>query len=169
MATNTDRIVREWLDAERAGRTDAADVLFRSAAGALPPLDPPAGFENAVMARLSDVWPEPDIWTLWWVRGAVAVCVLLVGLGGAALPSQVWLGAVLTSIRGIAVGLAQASAALLAWVSGALALWAGLGDAAIVVGRQVAGPASLVLLGLNFAIAAAALFALRRLMPLQEN
>lgn len=169
MATNSHRIVREWLDAERAGQTDAADVLFRSAAGALPPLSPPAGFADAVIARLSAAWPQPDIWTLWWVRGAVAVCVLLVGVAGGALPPHVWLGGALAAIRGVAVGLAQVSAALHAWVSGALALWAGLGDAAIVVGRQVAGPASLVLLGLNFAIAAAALFALRRLMPLQEN
>ena len=56
-----------------------------------------------------------------------------------------------------------------AWVGSALALWAGLARAALAIGRLLAGPGPVLLLTLNLTVAAAALLALRRLMPLQEN
>jgi hypothetical protein len=69
----------------------------------------------------------------------------------------------------VAWGLGQLSAGVRAWVGSALALWAGLAQAASAVGRLMAGPGLLMLLALNFAVAVAAFCALRRLMPLQEN
>ena len=169
MATNAHRIVSEWLDAERAGQGDAADRTFRYVAGALQYLEPPAGFADAVIARMGALRTVPDLWMRWWVRTAVAACVLSAGAVGAFLPIDGWFGAMLQSLRFVAVAVGQIGAGAYAWVAGALAVWSGLAHAAVVLGRQLAGPQSLVILGLNFAIAAGALVALRRLVPFQEN
>jgi hypothetical protein len=92
-----------------------------------------------------------------------------VGVVAVSLPAGAWFGGLLTSVRGVAWGIGQVSTAVHAWVGSALTLWAGLAQAAIVVGRLMTGPGPLMLLALNFAVAGAALHALRRLMPLQEN
>ncbi len=169
MATNAHRVVREWLAAERAGRAEDADRSFRTVAGALPRLGPPARFTDAVMARVGAMRAAPDPWSHWWVRAAVATCVLSAGGAGISLSPQGWFMAILTSLRTVALGVGDLSSALQAWVAGAVALWMGLAHAAVVVGRQIAGPAPLLILLLNFAMAAGALAALRRLMPSQEN
>jgi hypothetical protein len=169
MATNAHRDVREWLDAELAGRAEDADRRFRAVAGSLPRLDPPARFADAVMARVGAMRAVPDLWARWWVRAAVAACVLSAGGAGLSLSPQGWFMAILASLRAVALGFGDLSSALHAWVTGAVALWAGLAHAAVVVGRQIAGPAPLLILLVNFAMAAGALAALSRLMPSQEN
>ena len=169
MATNAHRDVRDWLDAELAGRTEDADRSFRAVAGALPRLDPPTRFADAVMARVGAMRAVPDMWARWWVRAAVAASVLSAGGAGLSLSPHGWFMAIVASLRTVALGLGDLSAALQAWVAGALALWAGLAHAGVVAGRQLAGPAPLLILLVNFAMAAGAFAALRRLMPSQEN
>ena len=63
----------------------------------------------------------------------------------------------------------DASAAAWAWVAGALAVWSGLGRAAAIVGRQMAGPGPVFFLALQFVLAAGAFAALRRLTAGQEH
>jgi hypothetical protein len=169
MSTNQRLRVREWIEAERLGRTEEADLHFRLVAGILPALAPPPGFAAAVLARLRPGRSGADVWDRWWMRAVVAVCVLSAGAAGALLPLRGWIDAGLTSFHAVAWGLGQAAAGLQVWVASALVLWSGLAHAAAVVGRHLAGPAPLTVLGFNLIIAAGALVALRRLMPLQEN
>jgi hypothetical protein len=169
MAKNPHHTVREWLDAERAGHTEEADRRFREVAAALPRLQPSAGFADAVIARAGLALPRPDLWASWWIRGAIATAMLSVGVLAVSLSAAAWFDALLASVQHVAWGLGQLSAGVRAWVGSALTVWAGLAQAASVVGRLMAGPGPLVLLALNFAVAVAAFCALRRLMPLQEN
>jgi hypothetical protein len=169
MPTNQRQRTEEWIEAERAGRAEEAARRFRLVAEALPALAPSPGFAAAVLARLSVVRAPGDLWSRWWTRAAVAACVLSAGSASALLPLHGWMSALLASLRAVAWGVDQAAAGAYAWVSGALALWNGLAQAATVVGRHLAGPAPLAVLGLNLVVAAAALAALGRLMPLQEK
>ena len=129
----------------------------------------PAGFADAVIARIGAARPAADAYSKRWVRVAVAASVALVGGVAALVPWHVWVEALLASVQAVAVGVGQVIVGGRAWVSGGLALWSGLADAAAVVGRLLLGPVPIGLLALNLAVAVCAFGALRRLMALQEN
>jgi hypothetical protein len=169
MAHDPRDIVREWLEAEDAGKTDVADRAFRLVASGLPRLRPAAGFADAVLARISPPAAVPDIWASWWLRGMVGAALLSVGVLVVSLTGGAWLTAVLASVRTVAWGLGQAGTVMVAWIASALTAWAGLAHAAVVLGRLLAGPGAMLVLMLNLTVAAAALVALRRLIPMQEN
>jgi hypothetical protein len=169
MTTHEDRQIREWLEAEAAGRADEADLCFRSVSRGLARSAVPAAFADAVMARLGAVRAVQDAYSKRWVRAAVAASVLLVGGVAALVPVPVWWEALLVSVQAVAVGLGRIMIGGQAWAASGLALWGGLADAAAVVGRQLIGPVPLVLLLVNLAVALCAFGALRRLMALQEN
>jgi hypothetical protein len=169
MTTDERRLIGEWIEAERSGRADEADLRFRMVAGTLAPLGLPHGFAGAVAARVRAGRPVTDLRAGWWMRAAVAVSVLAAGTAGVSIPLHGWIGAAFGSLDAVAWGVSQTAAGASAWVSSALTLWGGLGEAASVIGHHLVGPAPLAVLGLNFAVAAGALVALRRLVPLQEN
>lgn len=169
MAQHPPTIVRDWLEAEQAGRTDAADQVFRLVAAGLPRLRPPAGFADAVLVRIGATQPVPDIWASWWLRAAVGAAMLSVGVLVVSLTAGAWVSAILGSVHAVAWGLGHAGTAIAAWVGSALVAWSGLAHAAVVLGRLLAGPGAILMLMLNLTVAAAALLALRRLIPLQEN
>jgi len=169
MVTERDARAAEWLNAERAGRVDDADERFRSVARVLDRFEMPRGFAAAVAARVAEARRVPDVWSAWWTRAAIAASVLSAGAAAAALPAQGWFRAGLASLQSVALGLGDASAAAWAWIAGALAVWSGLGRAAAVVGRQMAGPEPVFFLALQFVLAAGAFAALRRLTAGQEH
>jgi hypothetical protein len=169
MTTDAHREVREWLEAEAAGRADEADLRFRSVGRGLKRHGVPAGFADAVLARLGRARVIPDAYSKRWVRAAVAASVLLVGGAAALVPWHVWMDALLTSVQVVAVGISRVVIGGQAWVAGSLALWGGLAEAATVVGRQLSRPVPVGLLALNLAVALCALGALHRLMAVQEN
>ena len=169
MTTHEEREIREWLEAEAAGRADEADRHFRAASRGLERMAVPAGFADAVIARLGAARAVEDAYSKRWVRVAVAASVALVGGAAALVPLHVWVEALLASVQAVAVGVSRVIIGGQAWVAGGLALWGGLADAGTVVGRQLLGPVPLGLLALNLAVALCALAALRRLMALQEN
>jgi hypothetical protein len=169
MRTHADREVRDWLDAEAAGRADEADVRFRTVSRRLEPVAVPVGFADAVMARLGAARAVRDAYSGHWARAAVAASLLLVGGVAAVVPLNVWVVALLTAVQAVAVGFGRVFIAGRAWLSSGVALWGGLADAASVIGRQLLGPVPLGLLALNLAIALCAFTVLRRLMALQEN
>ena len=169
MTTHVDSEVREWLEAEAAGRTDEADRRFRPISSALERSAVPAGFAGAVIARLSAARAVGDAYANRWVRAAVAASVALVGGVAALVPLHVWAEAFLASVQAVAVGVGRFIVGGQAWVTGGFAVWSGLANAAAVVGRQLLGPIPIGLLALNLAVALCAFAALRRLMALQEN
>ena len=169
MTAEVDREIREWLEAEAAGRADEADLRFRSVSRVVDRPAVPAGFTDAVLARLSAARVARDAYAPRWVRAAVAASVVLVGGVAALVPLHVWMDALLGAVQAVAVGMGRVIIGGRAWVDGGLALWAGLADAASVIGKQLMGPVPLGLLALNLAVALCAFGVLRRLMALQEN
>ena len=169
MTRNVDGEIREWLEAEAAERAEEADLRFRALSRGLERPLVPAGFADAVMARIGVARAAADAYSKRWVRVAVAASVALVGGVAALVPWHVWMGAVLASVEAVAVSVGRVIIGGRAWVSGALALWSGLADAAAVVGRLLLGPVPIGLLALNLAVALCAFGALRRLMAPQEN
>ena len=169
MAHDPRAIVREWLEAEDDARTDAADRAFRVVAAGLPRYQPPAGFADAVLARMAAPATVLDLWASWWLRGIVGAALLSVGVLVVSMTGDAWLSAVLGSVRIVAWGLGHAGTAVSVWVGSVLTAWAGLAHAATVLGRLLAGPGAVLAMTLNLTVAAAALMALRRLIPIQEN
>jgi hypothetical protein len=169
MTTEMRREIREWLEAEEAGRADEADLRFRAISRGMNRPGAPKGFADAVIARLGATRVVRDAYSRRWVRVAVAASVTLVGGVAALVPWHVWVDGLLASLQGVAWGFSRVIVGGRAWVAGGLALWSGLAEAAAVIGRQLLGPIPLGLLALNLAIALCALGALRRLMALQEN
>ncbi len=170
MAHDPRLAVRDWLEAELAGQPDAADRAFARAAHVLPRLQPSARFADAVLVRLG-VRPEPppDLWAAWWLRGLIGAALVPVGVLVVSLSGGAWITAVTASVQAVAWYLGHAGTAVSAWVGSALTAWAGVAHAAVVLGRLLSGPGAILMLMLNLTVAAAALVALRRLVPLQEN
>jgi hypothetical protein len=169
MAHDPRHAVREWLEAEHAGQPDAADRAFARAAAVLPRLQPSARFADAVLARLGASATAPDPWASWWLRGLIGAALVSVGVLVVSLSGGGWISAVLASVHSVAWGLGHAGTAVSAWVGSALTAWAGVAHAAVVLGRLLSGPGAILMLILNLTVAAAALTALRRLVPMQEN
>jgi len=169
MTMHADQRIRDWLEAEAAGRTDDADARFRAVSRDLGSPAVPAGFADAVLARIGAARVARDAYSKRWVRAAVAASVVLVGGVAALVPLHVWMGALLASVQAVALGVSHVIIGGRAWAAGGMALWGGLADAAAVIGRQLLGPVPVGLLALNLAVALCAFGALRRLMALQEN
>jgi hypothetical protein len=169
MTRGVDEDVRGWLEAELAGQAEEADVRFRTVGRRLERAAVPAGFADAVMARVAAAHAVRDAYAKRWVRAAVGAALVLVGGVAALVPLSVWAGGLLTSVQVVAVGVSRVLIAGRAWASGGIALWTGLADAAAVIGRQLLGPLPMGLLAVNLAIALCAFAALRRLMAVQEN
>ncbi|MCX6551702.1 MAG: hypothetical protein NTY02_11990 [Acidobacteria bacterium] len=169
MKTNHRETVRAWLAAERRGQDEEADRQFRRVAAVLPRLRPSAGFADAVLQRAGLAETTPDLWASWWGRLAVASALLSAGSLAVSLTPHGWLTAGLASLRAVAWGVNHGGAAARAWIGGAFTVWAGLAHAAVALGRLLAAPGPMLLLVLNLTVAGAALAALRRLLPLQEN
>ena len=169
MTRNVDSEIREWLEAEAAGRAEEADLRFRAVGRRLERRGIPAGFADAVIARLGVARAARDAYSRRWVRVAVAASVGLVGGAAALVPWHIWFDGLLGSVQLVAWSLGRLGVAGQAWLASGLALWAGLAEAGAVVGRQLAGPVPIGLLALNLAVAMCALGALRRLMAPQEN
>ena len=169
MTKRVDEDVRGWLEAESAGLADEADVRFRAVGRRLERALVPAGFADAVMARIAAAHAVRDAYAKRWVRVAVAAGLVLVGGAAALVPLHVWADGLLASVQVVAVGVSRVLIAGRAWAAGGLALWGGLADAAAVIGRQLLGPLPLGLLAVNLAVALCAFTALRRLMAVQEN
>jgi hypothetical protein len=164
-----DQDVRDWLEAEAAGRAEESDLRFRAVSRVLGPSVVPAGFADAVLARIGAARAVRDAYSRRWVRALVAASIVLVGGVASLVPLHVWADALLGSVQGVAVSVGRVVAGGQAWVAGAIALWGSLADAAAVVGRLLLGPVPIGLLALNLAVALCAFGALRRLMAPQEN
>lgn len=104
MRPTDEEILNRWLAAESEGQEDAAEAELLALFQALPPLAPPAGFADRVLARagragvLANAAPAPQPVARWnpfaarWLQAALALCLLVTG---AALP---WLISLLRSL-----------------------------------------------------------------------
>src|SRR4028118_2063289 len=97
-------LLNRWLTAEHEGQDDAAEAELFALFEALPPLAPPAGFADRVLARAGLVAiptpvpaqvATPARWNPFaarWLQVAMALCLLITG---ASLP---WLTGMLRSL-----------------------------------------------------------------------
>lgn len=145
MRPSDDEILHRWLAAEEDGRDGDAEAALFALFEALPPLAPPAGFADRVLARagLAPI-PAPvpvrrNLFASLWLRALVTLSLLATGL---ALP---WLSGVLRSVAGAVsfpslVDLVRLGiGALIALSQGlvaALAFW----DWLLGIGRALAAP-----------------------------
>jgi hypothetical protein len=146
MRPSDDEILHRWLAAERDDRDEEADTALLALFEALPPLAPPAGFADRVLARVT-LAPRPvpvpvrrSLFASPWLRGLVTLSLLVTGL---ALP---WLSEILRSLASLASTwwspgdvVRLGTGALLAISQGlaaALALWEWL----LGIGRALAVP-----------------------------
>jgi hypothetical protein len=146
MRPSDDEILHRWLAAERDGCDGDAEAALFALVEALPPLAPPAGFADRVLARAalaSMAAPVPvrrNVLASPWLRALVALSLLVTGL---ALP---WLSGILQSLAsrtsilwspGDVVRLGTgALIAISQGVAAALALW----DWLLGIGRALAAP-----------------------------
>ena len=170
MRTEDRHIVRAWLEAERAGRTDEADRRFRHVAVALPRLEPSWWFTGRVMARLGFLrWAGGDVWRSWWLRGMVAASVVTLGAALGTWTARSALFTAVASAETVGWGVSQASVGVGAWARLAFTVWTAVAHAGLVVGRLLASPETAFILMLNLAVAASAAAALQRLLARQEE
>lgn len=99
MRPSHEEILNRWLAAEHEGQDDAAEAELFALFEALPPLAPPAGFADRVLARAGLV-PVPVQIPRWnpfaarWLQVALALCLVITGVS---LP---WLTEMLRSLAG---------------------------------------------------------------------
>lgn len=153
MRPNDDEILSRWLAAEQSGDDEAAEAELLALFQALPPLAPPAGFADRVLVRAGwaerpearAVAPRPVVerWNPFasrWLQGAVALCLLVTGLGlpwltemlrsAASVTSTFWGPADLVRLGTGALG------AVTRGLVAALALW----DWFLEIGRTLTEP-----------------------------
>jgi len=164
-------MVRDWLAAERAGRSEEADRVFSSLAQALPKRRPPGSFAAGVMARVNSAAAQPaGSWWAWWgVRAGVAASVLTLGLVLGSWSARSMFFTAIAAAQSVAWGLDQVVTGSVVWIETGLTLWGSAAHAAVVVGRLLVAPGPAMLVGANLAIAVCAFAALRRLLVSQED
>jgi len=170
MRTEDREIVRHWLAAEHAGRSEEADRVFAAVALALPKRQPSRRFVANVMARVAPGTQSlARWWTSWGVRAGVAASMLTLGVVlGTWSPRSMFFAAVATG-QTVVWGLGQVVTGSVVWIETALTMWGTAAHAAVVVGRLLITPGPAMLVCANLAVAACACAALQRLLPSQED
>ncbi len=154
-----------YLEAERSGRDEEAEVALLALFTALPQLAPPAGFSARVLARLGPLAAVASLTPLGRrslfahraVRWAVAATLLVAGLGFALLAPMLpplaalvgpgkLLGGIFTLVSDLAVRFASG-----------VAFWEQIGALGATLARAASNPTVAALLLFNLILAAAAL------------
>lgn len=143
MRPSDEEILSRWLAAEEDGRDDAAETALAALFEALPPLAPPAGFADRVLARAGLAAPLPERRSLFAVRWLQALAMLPLLIIGLSLP---WLPEILRSLASFAGTLwspgdlvrlgTRTLIAVSQGLASALALW----DWLFRIGRLLAAP-----------------------------
>ncbi|HSK09977.1 MAG TPA: hypothetical protein VK911_10385 [Vicinamibacterales bacterium] len=154
-----------WLDAERAGSPGAADQAFAALIAArVPPLAPPPGFADLVVARAAAASRAKATRHPVGARLAIAAAVILMGLPFAFFAGvDVFdlVAAWATRLVPALVGGFEALRPAFALASSVWAAAAGVGHAVLAVAATGTGPLVLVL---NVLLAAGGFLGLRRLL-----
>lgn len=143
MRPSDEEILNRWLAAEENGRDDAAETALAALFEALPPLAPPAGFADRVLARAGLAVPVPrrrSVFAARWLRALAMLPLLVIGL---ALP---WLSEVLQSLASLVSvlwspgDLVRLGTGSLIAISQALVAALALWDWLLRIGRMLAAP-----------------------------
>lgn len=130
-------ILDRWLNAEQDGHAEEADAALAALFTALPPLQPPAGFADRVMLRaLAEAPARRSFFASLWVRAALILCLLSVGVSVLWLPQTLRAFAGLLSVGGLVRIWTSSVVTACRWLGSALGLW----DFLLTVGRALATP-----------------------------
>ncbi len=158
--------VRNWIEAELAGRQEEADRQFRPVMARLQRLEPPAGFTARALQLALAALParRRNAWTSGWMYAAVGVGLSLAAFEIASLSAPAVLGVGVGLINAIAL----AASTVWVWagtgVTAAWSVWKVLARVGGAVTSTLDGPAAFAFLTTNVLIAAGSLAALRRLL-----
>lgn len=147
---------QRFLDAERDGRSDQADLALGELFRELPRPSPSAGFAVRVMARLARRSPFARPAVRFGLAAALVVAALAAGLAAPVLGAL----AGLVGPAGALHLLIDAATGLVVRIGHGFEVWQTVASAARSLGTAVLHPPVLLLLVLQLAIAAAALRAL---------
>jgi hypothetical protein len=164
MTRNRDELIATWLQAERAGEPEAADLRLSRAMRALGRTPPRPGFADRVLAAAGVVRPAPGLLASRWVRAATVCAIALAGVGPLLLPlgplltqaPSYWARLLAASVGWVASG-ADAARVLL----NALRLIVQVGDA---IQLAAATPPVLAATAVSLVVATGSLAALGRLL-----
>jgi len=133
-------ILDRWLTAEQNDRAEEADAALAALFTALPPLLPPAGFADRVMLRagleMAVAPARRNLFASLWVRGALSLCLLSVGVSVLWLPQMLHAIAGLLSVGGLVRIWTSSVVTACRWLGSVLGLW----DFLLTVGRALATP-----------------------------
>jgi hypothetical protein len=135
-------ILDRWLTAEQNDRAEEADAALVALFTVLPPLLPPAGFADRVMLRAgleTEMAVAParrSLFASLWVRGALTLCLLSIGVSVLWLPQMLRAIAGLLSVGGLVRIWTGSLVTACRWLGSALGLW----DFLLTVGRALATP-----------------------------
>jgi len=135
-------LLDRWLSAEQNDRADEADAALAALFTALPPLLPPAGFADRVMLRAGlaavplAVPARRSFFASLWVRAALTLCLLSIGVSVLWLPQMLRAIAGLLSVGGLVRIWTSSLVTACRWLGSALGLW----DFLLTVGRALATP-----------------------------
>jgi hypothetical protein len=128
-----------WLAAERGDRPEEADAALAELFEALPPIAPPAGFADRVLARAGIQAVSGDLFASRGVRLVLTACLVATGLGTLWLPPTLRALAGLWSLSDLVQGGVQALIGGTQWLASALRLW----DLLLTIGRALTQPLTL--------------------------
>jgi hypothetical protein len=148
------RLNRAWsryLDAEREGRLDEAETELAELFHGLSRPAPRAGFADRVMARVHSPFASPAF------RLALAATLVAAALAAALLAPMVPALIALLGPGDLVAALAEGLTALAGRFATGAALWRDIGNTTAALGRAASHPQVLILVSIQFALAALAL------------
>jgi hypothetical protein len=167
MGAEDRKIVRIWLEAERAGRSEEADRAFASLSSGLPRRQPSPRFAAHVMARIA---PARVAWLAFGgARAATVMSLVTLGVVLGTWSSRSMFLAGVAIAQSCAWGLGQVATGGMVWIETVLTVWGSAAHAAAVLGRLLTTPGPALIVGLNLVVAAGACAALQRLLASQED
>jgi hypothetical protein len=150
---------RRYLEAEASGRGAEAEAALAALFAALPQPAPAAGFTARVIARIG----RPSVFSRLPVRAALAAVLAFAALATALLAPPLASLAGAFGPSGLVAGGADLATALSLRFAAGLSAWSSITAVGEVLARALVHPPVLLLLLIQFPIAAGALVGLARL------
>ncbi len=160
----------QWLEAEGAGLTDRADEVLTALFRSVPRREPRPGFADRVLRSVAaQAHARSWAWSQWWLKGAVALTLLLCGLATAFLPVASLSAVAMDWSAHTAQLVVEASVRTISWLHLGVAAWRVVDGLARAAALVLTTPAAVAVLAANVALAIALAGALKRLLSSGEE
>jgi hypothetical protein len=158
----------DWRENEAGGRPDEADRAFAALAKGWARADVPAGLAARIARAASTAPVRGGFWASGWVQAQAAAAVVVTGAVLAGLSTGSLGSLFLASFQTVAGGVG----AVLRWADACASAAGAIGRPLVqivgVLADVMVEPVPLLVLGINVALASAALAVLRRVLTVRE-